>query len=726
MEAPVISYDCETLGVDFYHGTKPFLVTTCDENNEITFFEWDVDPYTREVLIPIDDLAELHKLISENDLVGQNIKFDVTATSTILPHLEWPWKDTDDTLTAAHLLASNQNKDLTTLVLVYLGVNILPYEEAMRVACTEAKRVARKLGGKVTMDLFSGVSTGGSWRLAKKGLPEMPSAKDSTWKYDTWLPRAVAKHLEYPEPKSDCEHQWGLDHKCKLCGGHSWWVVTSVYANWDSTGTIGIWPVMYKLLQERGLLPLYREKMANLTVLYEMESRGTSVIEPALVAMRDEYRNDIETSSRTCKGIAKTYGHNLDIPKGSSNNKSLTTLVFDVMKLPVLRHTDGGQPSLNKDVIEEYKNVLEGRPKAFIKNLSGIRKRSKSLEYLDSYSIFGTSAPGEILVLHPSVNATATATTRSSMSNPNLQQVSRGDSMCEECLGEGCEACEYSGEDLHSVRKVFGPGPGREFWSMDAKNIELRIPAYESGEKSLIELFERPNDPPFYGSQHMLNMSIVYDDIWAAELKAVGFEKVGPHCKKKYGTGPYHWSKCGGLAMQYQCGPETADRAFHREGGYAKLKSFLGALKAHNDRCVAFAEKHGYVETIPDRSLGMKRGYPLLVSRGDFGRIIPTTPLNYRTQGSAGWWMVKAMNRCYAQLQEWKKQSGFDGYICLTVHDELVFDFPKGQGKEPWKTNLPKIARLQELMEMGGDDIGVPTPVSRSYHSNNWAEGVDV
>lgn len=724
----MISLDCETTGGDFRHGAKPFLVTTCTEDEEITFFEWDVDPTTREPIIPLEDMLAIETLICNNELVLQNPKFDVGAIGAIPAMREhcgmpdnWPWHDTDDTLTAAHLLASNQAKDLTTLALVYLGENILPYEEAVQAACNEARRIARKLGTKVTMDLFTGLSSGGPWMIAKKGLACMPSAKETVWKFDMWLPRAVAVELKYPQPDPDCEHMY-VGNVCARCGGHHWWTVTSEYANADSSVTIKLWPVMYAKLQERGLIPLYREKMKNLSVLFEMERRGTTVIQSELDAMRCKYREEIAEKNAKCVDIAKGYSYLLTLPK-AGNNKSLTDFAFNVLDIPVLKKTPNDAPSLDKDVIEEYKDVLEGVQHDFIVNLSGSRKRTKSNEYLDVYALFGVPNADGMIVIHPSVNATGTDTTRLSMARPNLQQVSKQEMACEACLGDGCEACGGAGKDPHNVRNVFGPGPGREMWSMDAKNIELRIPAYESGEKKLIELFERPNDPPFYGSQHMLNLSIVYDDLWRAELKAVGIDKVGTHCKKKYASGPYHWVKCGGLAMQYQCGQARADATFRRPG-YDKLKSFLGNLKVHNDRCVAFANERGYVETIPDRSLGMKRGYPLLCARGDFGRVKPTTPLNYRTQGTAGWWMVRAMNRCRDQLYAWHADDpAFDGFIMLTVHDELVFDFPKGKGKEPWKTNLPKIRKLKQLMEQSGVDIGVPTPVSIEYHANNWGEG---
>jgi DNA polymerase I-like protein with 3'-5' exonuclease and polymerase domains len=100
-------------------------------------------------------------------------------------------------------------------------------------------------------------------------------------------------------------------------------------------------------------------------------------------------------------------------------------------------------------------------------------------------------------------------------------------------------------------------------------------------------------------------------------------------------------------------------------------------------------------------------------------------PLNYKVQGTAMWWMQKAMVRCDAKLSEWNR-AGFNGYMILQVHDELDFDWPRGYGKEPWKKNYGRAMEIKRLMEEGGRDIGIPTPVSVSYHAENWSEGIEI
>lgn len=181
----------------------------------------------------------------------------------------------------------------------------------------------------------------------------------------------------------------------------------------------------------------------------------------------------------------------------------------------------------------------------------------------------------------------------------------------------------------------------------------------------------------------------------------------------------------------------TADRAFHKQWSHALLVARFTKLNALNQRQIKFAEKHGYVETIPDRTVDPKRGYPLMCTRTDKGRILPTVPLNYHIQGTAMWWTIKAMIAVQAKLDEWRNSTGFDGHIVMQVHDELVLDLPKSEvhPREDGtglfrKSNLWRIKEIARIMEQGGRDFvvagrpeGIPTPVGIEYHADNWSEG---
>src|SRR5690606_25507846 len=102
----------------------------------------------------------------------------------------------------------------------------------------------------------------------------------------------------------------------------------------------------------------------------------------------------------------------------------------------------------------------------------------------------------------------------------------------------------------------------------------------------------------------------------------------------------------------------TADKAFRRKGAHAMLKQRFSRLEKLNRKWIDFANRHGYVETMPDRTVDPNRGYPLMCTRTNYGRVLETVPLNYHIQGTAMWWMHRAMDKCQAQLDEWRARDG--------------------------------------------------------------------
>jgi DNA polymerase I-like protein with 3'-5' exonuclease and polymerase domains len=705
-----IGLDTETTGVDIYHGARPYLVTVSDSEWNNTYWEWNVDPLTRKVNPPKQDVEEIaHKILEADYVVGQNIKFDIAALTLVLPpDFVWPYERIHDPLFAAHLVASNRSKDLTSLALDYLDLDISPYENAVEVAVNKCRNLVRRKASPIA-----------NWRIAKRGLPEMPSAKEKCWKYDMWLPRQVAEWaIENNRldliPESEEEHPW--------------LTLTSAYANTDSSVCLAVFLQLKRILEERDLWNIYESRRELIPCIVDMERQGVPCSRKRIKELCDKFVPINKQAASTCINIANSYGHELELPKGGRNN-SLSTFVFDVMKVPPVklgneRKKKTAAPSLDKKVLDYWEATLPQRSKQlqFVQNLIRKRASDTALGFLDSYLKFGIVIKGcdDFISLHSALNPTGQVTLRWSSSNPNEQQISK--------------------REGYNVRYAFGPLPGREWWSLDAKNIELRIPAYESGERELIELFERPDEPPYYGSTHLLNFSTIYPDIWQAELLKVGIEKVGPHCKEKYESTWYQWCKNFAFAVQYgaqdrDSGEGTADIAAHKPGAHKLVKSRFSKLEQLNQKWLDFANTRGYVETLPDRSVDPDKGYPIQCTRNEWGRIKPTVPLAFHVQSTAMQWMGRAMVRCRKQLQVWNREAVVkppyyadrNRYrMILQIHDELVFDFPKGKGKEPWRTNLPKVRQLARLMAQGGEDIGVPTPVGIEYHPVSFAESIKI
>ncbi len=830
LQRKIIGLDTEATGLDLRHGARPFMVQVFKESGESLCWEWFVDPLTRRVQTVKEDLLEIQDEInSANQIVCQNTKYDYAGLHLAFLdnglELQWDWGKVRDTLLAGHLLASNQPHDLTTMTLVHLGINVQPYEDAVKLATVEARKLAKHH--------FP------DWRIAKAGLPEMPSAKETVWKNDMWLPRAVVDQViktlqfdllqEHPRQPTvgrvnrctipigrgtkwgnpfpitaDCSREEAIkryyaEHlpssgllgdlpdlyeqvlgcycSPKLCHGdvlralcHPWWTVANEYGNSDPVATLHLWLKQEELIKERNLWKIYLERLKVLPIVVAMENYGVTVSKDRLEKQRKEFSEESAAAKVICKSIASSYGVDLELPK-SGNNNSLTEFVFgydsyqcpncgiigktainstEPTHCPVCLEKSGlevgeyrkkcrlvhtphtnlglqpeksskktGKPSLDKSTLEHWEATLKPNTKqaVFVRSLKSSRKRDTAVNYLESYKrfwvplgIFNSNGEQLWFRLHPSLNPTGTDTLRWSSQNPNEQNISK--------------------QEGFNLRYSFGPAPGREWWSLDAKNIELRLPAYESGETAMIELFERPNDPPYYGSNHLLIFDILHPDLFA---------KYGKDVKKEFESTWYQWTKNGNFAVTYGAVEQsgTADRAYHVKGAQHQINARFKNIKKLNDSLIAIANKQGYVETMPDKTVDPKHGYPLLCTRSKWGGILPTVPLNYHIQGTAMWWMMKAMIRCHKQLEEWRenRHDQFDGYMVMQVHDEIVFDLPKlgdpvaeAAKKSTFRmgSNLWRIRKIAKLMEMGGDDIGVPTLVSCKYHTDNWSDGISI
>lgn len=740
----LISLDTEATGLDWAHGAMPFLVTTCADDGVIRFWEWDVDPITRRPEIPAEDIAAIRQLIIDAELIYlQNSKFDAHMLANI--GIALPWENVRDTLCAGHLLASNHPHDLTSMCVEYLGRDISKYELAIKATVQACRNIVKKQHP--------------DWRVADEGLYDMPSVKGSSdreedrpWKNDMWLPRALLKrHGNYDK---------------------IWGVACSMYANADSEHTLPLGLEMERLIGERGLWNIYLSRLNLPRLAYEMERYGITAIGEYTDDTISNYERYSAEAGYALQEIAAGYGHDLELAQGASLNDNMRDFFYgsDTQKcprcervdrvkhwngeeigkncpkclkgtkrkpsvrqpmqkhtqrpnlnLPVIISKKTGNATLDKDAMAEYASSLEGEALEFVKLLSDKRKHDTDLGYMQSYRRFWRPIVGQrgYYRLHPSINPFGTDHLRCSSNNPNLQNVGKQEDKCDECDGNGCPFCFGTGKSRISVRNCFGPAPGREWYSMDYRQIENRIPPYECGEEKAIEVFEKPDAPPYWGSLYYLTASVLYpDEFWPT----IEFNIDHPQGFKKRYPKLYKQAKFFNLAKQYGAGRNKGDALSKIKNSYDKVDNEFPKLAALQAYYLRHAERTGWVQTLPDRTVDPKRGYPILASRTEDNRVLSTTPFNYHVSGTACWCKIRAWERCSAKLAEWRAD-GFDAWLSLEIHDELLFDFPRGKDRDE---NLSRAMELRELMEQSGRDLvpAIPTPVSVEYHAVSWAEGV--
>lgn len=687
----ILGVDSEFAGLDSYHGKScPFYVSMFSGESPF-YWAWEWNPVERTPIIPKGDLEEIADYLqSATEIVGQNIKAELASLASVglLWRKEW-YAKTHDTLYAAHLLASGEPHGLDVLALKYLRINIQPFEEKLVAACKEARKIAMREFPK--------------WRIAKKDDPCLPSShttkskdkdevrdkddKSQIFRCDYWLPGHIAKVKGYP-------------------ANHLWHTVLSDYANVDPQVTRGVWIKQKQELEKRDLWKVYEHRRKLIPIIFAMERRGVTYSDERLKELKTTYKRISGREASNC--IKCSQGQLKEI--GTGTTKAMRSLLLEHWKLPVLKRSKKTkEPSLDKDVLAAWEVLVEpnSHQHRFIKSLRNKRKKDKNIGAMEGYERFGIPVPKhpQFRVLHASYNPVSQATLRWNSQNPATQTVAK-----------------QPDDDGYSLRYLFGPEAGREWWRWDYSNIELRIPAYEAGEQAMIDLFEKPDEAPFYGSYHLLVASIIWPEEFEGCLRrGVAFND--PIEKGGYKETLYQWIKNGNFAVTYGAIEEsgTADRAYHKEGAHRLIKSRFTKIAALNEKLIAMAQRCGYVETMEIAGVGK---YPIQVGRtynSYTGRmeIRPTTPLNYHSQSTAMNCMGSAMLKVYDYLNSLKG----DHYITLQVHDELVISMPKG--KTP-RANLPKVLKVKELMEYSGNEIGVPLVVDFSYHPSNWKDAVSI
>jgi DNA polymerase-1 len=409
-------------------------------------------------------------------------------------------------------------------------------------------------------------------------------------------------------------------------------------------------------LASRGLLALYRDmELPLIEVLARMEDRGVAVDVPYLQGLSAQMA---ATLGQLCGEIERLAGG----PFNVNSPKQLAQVLFDKLKLPVIKRTKTG-PSTDADVLRQ---LAEKHP--LPAQLIRYRELSKLVStYVDALPRIA-DASGRV---HTSFNQAATATGRLSSSEPNLQNI------------------PIRTELGRSIRRAFVSGArDGALVAADYSQIELRILAHLSGDEQLTEAFRQERDI------HRYTASLIYGVPEAevqpeqrSAMKAVNFGIL-------YGMSAHGLSK--ELGMDFAEAQSFIDAYFAR---YPKVRAYL-------DSQIAQARRDGFVQTL----LGRRRYIPEVNSPDPMLRQVgERMAINAPVQGTAADIIKLAMVRLDHELE----RAGLESRMVLQVHDELVFDGPRRE--------VPALAALVRRVMEAAVALSVPLTVTVKA-GPNWLD----
>ncbi|OGX08116.1 MAG: DNA polymerase I [Omnitrophica WOR_2 bacterium GWA2_47_8] len=378
-------------------------------------------------------------------------------------------------------------------------------------------------------------------------------------------------------------------------------------------------------LKKKSLLKLFEEVEIPLAyVLYRLETNGLKLDTALLKKLSKECEGKLKELETK---IFKMAGCNLNI----NSPKQLSQVLFEKLKLPVVKKTKTGF-STDEGVLTKL--AVQHPLPALILDFRQYMKLKST--YIDALPQLIDPKTGR---LHGIINQTGTETGRLSSNNPNLQNIPiRTD------LGR-------------QVRRAFiATGKDHVLIAADYSQIELRILAHFSKDKTLMEAFENDHDI------HRYTASLIYE----VDEKDVTY-KMRDSAKRinfgiNYGMSAFGLSK--DLNISVQEAQDFIDKYFLR---YPGVKKFM-------DETIKSCEKEGYVTTLLQR----RRYIPEIHSDNiNIRQFAQRQAINTPIQGSAADLIKLAMINIQRELEKGK----FTLKMILTIHDELVFDVPKAEEK---------------------------------------------
>ena len=433
--------------------------------------------------------------------------------------------------------------------------------------------------------------------------------------------------------------------------------IAGPYAAEDADITLRLHEVLSKELAAIAPLEkLYRDiELPLLDVICDIEQNGALIEGDLLLKQSDEIGLRLEALAQEAYALAEEE-FNLGSPK------QLQTILFEKLKLPVIKKTPKGQPSTAEPILQEL--ALNYPLPKVIMEYRGLSKLKST--YTDRLPEQINAKTGRV---HTSYHQAVTATGRLSSSDPNLQNIPIR-------TAEG-----------RRVRQAFIASPGCSVLAADYSQIELRIMAHLSGDKGLLDAF---------------NKGLDVHKATAAEVFSVNLAEVSQEQRRKakaINFGLIYGMSAFGLAKQLDIGRHDAQN--YIETYFERYPSVLSYM----DNTRASAYEMGYVETLFGRRLHLPE---INSSNGMRRQAAERTAINAPMQGTAADIIKIAM----LGVNAWLKENSSIKMI-MQVHDELVFEVPT-KDLDYAKENINRLmANAAELAIPLVVDIGV---------GDNWDE----
>jgi len=348
---------------------------------------------------------------------------------------------------------------------------------------------------------------------------------------------------------------------------------------------------------------------------------------------------------------------NIDSPK------QLQMIMYEKLKLPILKKTPKGQPSTAEPVMQAL--ALDYPLPKYILEYRSLSKLKST--YTDSLPQQVNPITGRV---HTHYNQAVTSTGRLSSNDPNLQNI------------------PIRTEEGKKIRQAFIAPKGKRLVAADYSQIELRIMAHFSKDPGLMHAF-----------QHGLDVHAST----AAEIFSIPIEDVTPDHRRKakaINFGLMYGMSAFGVAQQL--GMDRNEAQEHMDVYFSRYPS----VHDYMEKARKEAAKKGFVETMFGRRVMVPDINSNNVMRK---RAAERAAINAPLQGTAAD-IIKLAMIC---IDRWIANSDVDMVMTMQVHDELIFEV----GASDLDAAIEGIRHCME----GATTLAVPLIVDMGV-GKNWDE----
>lgn len=523
---------------------------------------------------------------------------------------------------------------------------------------------------------------------------------------------------------------------------HPWHTLCATYCKLDTLRSVTLYQVFRDELFKRNLWDQYMEHRLNTVMSYRIEDHGVDFNADKAKKVKAAFEADA-SYTKQCAG----YTLSPIFPFNPNAHDRIRSVLYDPepkgFHLPVSRLTKSkpkpgrtatpGRPTTDKDFLAHvigsiaksipcltpersadlapptyikedsmlwrrnmkdwHKSMAQdeefGRAKQlymFCASLLQFSKSNKAISQIDSFLLAALNYDEStgFATLFPSINPYGTKTTRQSSSNPNGTNISKG--------GKSKESVAHLFKIKRTLRMLFGPRPGYEWWSVDYTQIQLVIFAFLCKDDRLIAAVLRG------------------DDFHATMARIIFGHSTDPSDPRYDDFDPKHNSahaeqrdlaKNVNFAFLFGAQETKIELTAGMPGLYDILCNRLPAVIGFLDRMEWEVIRNGYVFTAG--------GYRLYVDKDKAysGSV-------YAIQGTEG----EIVKRATYGVQHYfdRRDVSSQIHVSLPVHDELNFNTRLGYGQR-------HISPICSIMEDAAQSFGFPCKVTPKLCVDSWAKG---